>query len=69
MSSIYADRRLVGRPPGVETERRTREFLRLVAQGVPVDQACLLSRLDPMRALRLIAQQPELAGLGMPRAA
>jgi hypothetical protein len=44
-----------GRPSPAESDRRRREFLRLVAEGVPFDEAAKQSRIKPLRALAILS--------------
>jgi hypothetical protein len=44
-----------GRPSPEESDRRRREFLRLVAAGVDFDEAAKLSRIKPLRALAILS--------------
>lgn len=48
-----------GRPRGVESERRRREFIRLVAAGTPFDRAAVSARVQPVRALAILSE-PEV---------
>jgi len=44
----------VGRPSIAESARRRREFLRLVVEGVPGDEAARRARIKPERALAIL---------------
>jgi hypothetical protein len=49
----------MARPTRSESLRRKLEFLELVAQGVPVDLAAHVARVDPARALAIIGRPEE----------
>lgn len=51
-----------GRPNRHESDRRRREFLRLVANGIPFDEAASLARVKPERALKLLSH-PDVRAL------
>lgn len=44
-----------GRPSPEESDRRRREFLRLVAEGKPLDEAARTARIQPLRALAILS--------------
>ncbi len=44
----------MGRPPLLESRRRTREFVRQVAVGVSLPDAAQAAGVSPTRALRLL---------------
>lgn len=44
-----------GRPSPAESDRRRREFLRLVAEGAPFDEAARTARIQPLRALAILS--------------
>lgn len=46
----------VGRPRGVESRERRAEFLRLVAEGVPGDEAAKRARIKTQRAVKVLAE-------------
>jgi len=46
---------MTGRPRAAESERRRREFLRLVAAGADFDAAAREARIKPARALKLLS--------------
>jgi hypothetical protein len=43
-----------GRPSTEESDRRRREFLRLIVEGVPGDEAARRARIKPERALAIL---------------
>lgn len=53
---------MMGRPTRHESERRRREFLRLIASGVPGDEAAKRARIDPERALAILTH-PDVRSL------
>lgn len=51
-----------GRPRAPESDRRRREFIRLVAEGSTLTDAVRLSGIQPKRAIALL-DQPEMRQL------
>lgn len=58
----------VGRPSVEEAARRRREFLRLVVEGLPFDEAAKRAQVKPERALRILSH-PDVRELVARRAA
>jgi hypothetical protein len=56
MASVFGG---TGRPSSEESERRRREFVRLVIAGTPFAEAARASRIKPLRALSIL-DAPEM---------
>lgn len=52
---------MAGRPRGLESRRRTQEFLRLVSEGSSLVEAARAAGMSPVRALRLLDEPAVLA--------
>jgi hypothetical protein len=55
----------MGRPSSAESDRRRREFLRLVVDGVPGDEAARIARIKPERALAILTHPDVRPLLGL----